>query len=153
MFPLSDTTGLATASMCKPYLVAMVAMPWAASGLGLASWMLPIGASVPTALWWRSLQAFEQNPTSGTCRKFFLGSLSYLLATLALFTASARVEAEDGTVCNDFKRKESPQQPAWRIRFGERFAELCPHEKVKLFCLGVLDGSCPFSGGAAERKS
>merc|ERR1719272_623590 len=92
MFPLTDTTGHKTAAMSKPYLVAMCAMPWAASALGLASWMLPIGAAVPSALWWRSLRKFEQNPNQATCRSFFLGSLSYLLATLALFTVYARAE-------------------------------------------------------------
>merc|ERR1719375_323328 len=92
MFPLSDSTGHATAAMSKPYLMAMCAMPWAASAMGLASWMLPIGAAVPSALWWRSLRKFEQKPSAYTCRRFFLGSLTYLLATLTLFTAYARAE-------------------------------------------------------------
>merc|ERR1719321_771873 len=92
MFPLTDATGHKTAAMSKPYLVAMCAMPWAASGLGLASWMLPVGCAVPSALWWRALRNFEEKPNTATCRRFFLGSLSYLLATLALFTAYARAE-------------------------------------------------------------
>jgi protoheme IX farnesyltransferase len=92
MFPLRDDTGLATAAMCKPYLVALCAMPWAASACGLASWMLPVGASVPSAFWWLSLRAFEKKPTPARCRRFFLNSLSYLLAMLGLFTCYAHVE-------------------------------------------------------------
>merc|ERR1740129_478606 len=97
MFPLSDKTGLATAAMSKPYLAALCAMPCAASAAGIASWMLPVGAAVPSLLWWRTLKQFEAKPNVATCRRFFLGSLTYLLATLGLFTASARVgPAEEG---------------------------------------------------------
>jgi len=92
MFPLNDETGHLTAAMSKPYLVALCAMPWGLSACGLASWMLPIGAIAPSALWWRSLRAFEEKPTTGSCRRFFLGSLSYLLSLLALFAAFAKVQ-------------------------------------------------------------
>jgi len=92
MFPLNDETGHLTAAMSKPYLVALCAMPWGLSACGLASWMLPIGAIAPSALWWRSLRTFEKKPTTGSCRRFFLGSLSYLLSLLALFAAFAKVE-------------------------------------------------------------
>merc|ERR1712032_481260 len=75
--------------------------PWGLSAGGLASWMFPIGAVVPTAVWWYTFRAFEAKPTHATCRRFFLGSLSYLLAMLGLFTAFARpqkaiVDGEEG---------------------------------------------------------
>merc|ERR550537_1466495 len=92
MFPLTDATGKATAAMSKPYLLVLGALPWGASACGLASWMLPVGATVPWALWWRSLRHFDREPNAVTCRRFFLDSLLYLLATLALFTGYARAE-------------------------------------------------------------
>jgi len=154
MFPLSDSTGHKTAAMSKPYLVAMCAMPWAASSMGLASWMLPIGAAVPSALWWRSLKKFEQNPSAYTCRRFFLGSLSYLMATLMLFTAYARAEQPAEAIGNvdDSEDRSSPEslpqflEPAWRANIRAFFAELCPHEKMRLDLLGALSTSCPFTG-------
>jgi len=92
MFPVTDTTGYATAAMSKPYLAALCAMPWGLSTFGLASWMLPVGAAVPSWMWWQSFCAFEKKPNSATCRRFFLGSLSYLISMLALFAAFARAE-------------------------------------------------------------
>merc|ERR1719401_1390763 len=124
MFPLSDSTGHATASMCKPYLVALCALPCAASAAGLASWMLPVGAAVPSALWWSMLRRFEDQPNIANCRRFFLGSLSYLLATLALFTAYARVESEQAV-----DQSAPVTGPAWRAAVHERVVSwgLCPH--------------------------
>lgn len=74
MFPLTDKTGLETAEMCKPYLVALCALPVAASSAGIASWMLPVGCALPSAVWWRALKRFEEQPSIGTCRRFFLGA-------------------------------------------------------------------------------
>lgn len=91
MFPLTDSTGHATAAMSKGYLFGLTALPWGAACCGLSSWMLPVGALVPTAMWWRSFLAFEKTPGVKTCRRFFLDSLLYLLATLGLFTAYAGV--------------------------------------------------------------
>lgn len=157
MFPLTDKTGHATAAMSKPYLVAMCAMPWVASSLGLASWMLPVGAAVPSAIWWRSLRQFEQKPSPATCRRFFLGSLSYLLATLALFTGYARAErpmlesasaSDDAGTRNEAGPSHSSHlEPAWRASICARFSELCPHEQIRHFLLGVQRNSCPFSRG------
>lgn len=155
MFPLTDATGHKTAAMSKPYLVAMCAMPWIASAAGLASWMLPVGAALPSYLWWRSLQKFEQKPNAASCRRFFLGSLSYLLATLALFTAYARAEQQpkDAKAGNDMEDEDAanvtaavPLEPAWRSRISNWFSELCPHEQVRHFLFGALNSSCPFSG-------
>mmetsp|Transcript_90541 Transcript_90541/g.157059 ORF Transcript_90541/g.157059 Transcript_90541/m.157059 type:complete len:434 (+) Transcript_90541:87-1388(+) len=155
MFPLTDKTGHATAAMSKPYLVAMCVMPWAASGLGLASWMLPVGAAVPSALWWRSLRNFEQKPSPATCRRFFLGSLSYLLATLTLFTAYARAEHPQpasvsmsdkaGSASEEAPSNTTLLEPAWRASICAWFSELCPHEQIRHFLLGVQRNSCPFS--------
>jgi protoheme IX farnesyltransferase len=157
MFPLKDSTGLKTAAMSKPYLVAMCAMPWAASAMGLASWMLPIGAAVPSAIWWISLKKFEQNPSVSTCRRFFLGSLSYLLAVLVLFTAYARAEqpqlelksadADSNEECQHASSASDSLtlEPAWRARFCAYFAEFCPHEEVQKYVFGTLSSSCPFS--------
>jgi len=157
MFPLTDATGHATASMSKPYLVVMCVMPVAASAFGLASWMLPIGAAVPSALWWQSLRTFEQKPNAATCRTFFLGSLSYLLAVLVLFTGFARVERQPlvESPCDLSERKTAPTNagtcspklpalgPAWRDALHARLSEACPHEAVRHF-FGILRSSCPF---------
>mmetsp|Transcript_8960 Transcript_8960/g.16141 ORF Transcript_8960/g.16141 Transcript_8960/m.16141 type:complete len:456 (+) Transcript_8960:94-1461(+) len=148
MFPLSDATGHQTAAMSKPYLVALCAMPWCASALDLASWMLPIGAMVPSALWWRSLTMFERQPSASTCRRFFLDSLTYLLATLGLFTAFARAKddpvkavATSDEDCTEV-RAEVATGPAWRASLHSKFVELCPHEQVwSLF--GSFSASCP----------
>jgi heme O synthase-like polyprenyltransferase len=152
MFPLSDATGHKTAAMSKPYLVAMCAMPWVASAAGLASWMLPVGAAVPSYLWWHSLRKFEQKPNAASCRRFFLGSLSYLMATLALFTAYARAEQTEDVILEDTAEETSdsalqahPLEPAWRARLSTWFSEFCPHEQVRHFLLGALNSSCPFS--------
>jgi len=152
MFPLTDVTGLKTAAMSRPYLVAMCAMPWAASALGLASWMLPIGAAIPSALWWQSLRRFEQNPSIPTCRRFFLGSLTYLLATLALFTVYARAEQPIDPLAKSTDADEGQEtasrtlEPAWRLRISKMFSELCPHETIQTYVLGALKFSCPFGG-------
>eukprot|EP00927_Polykrikos_kofoidii_P054225 TRINITY_DN48680_c0_g1_i1.p1 TRINITY_DN48680_c0_g1~~TRINITY_DN48680_c0_g1_i1.p1 ORF type:complete len:456 (-),score=62.85 TRINITY_DN48680_c0_g1_i1:42-1409(-) len=167
MFPITDPTGHATAAMSKPYLVALVAMPWAASACGLASWMLPVGALVPSAYWWMALKAFERKPTSATCRRFFLHSLSYLLAMLALFTCYAHVEspalssalplAED-SVGNDSNAVSSPPDegsttnrveisgPAWRAAVHRQLLEICPHETLRTELFGSMRESCPFTG-------
>merc|ERR1719313_1797716 len=147
MFPLTDKTGHATAAMSKPYLVAMCAMPWAASAMGLASWMLPVGAAVPSIMWWRSLSRFQQKPNAATCRRFFLGSLSYLLATLILFTAYAKAEKPTltSTTSESEENKESIEvetlEPAWRRSVAAKLAELCPHEQMKMDLLGALGSS------------
>lgn len=163
MFPLTDATGHATAAMSKPYLVALCTMPWVLSGFGLASWMLPIGAFLPSAFWWRALKTFERKPSSATCRRFFLGSLSYLLAMLGLFTAFARPErpqsqavwlesifcpttpTEEGRATRDEDTTAAPRGPLWRSKVHEFFVELCPHELVKSELFGVGRDTCPLS--------
>mmetsp|Transcript_5198 Transcript_5198/g.12515 ORF Transcript_5198/g.12515 Transcript_5198/m.12515 type:complete len:437 (-) Transcript_5198:84-1394(-) len=164
MFPLTDATGHQTAAMSKPYLLALCAMPWCASALDLASWMLPVGAMIPSALWCRSLLMFERQPTASTCRRFFLDSLTYLLATLGLFTAFARAResipaavtavtdkehaadnapAEGSESATEVQPGGSTLGPAWRASLHSKFVELCPHEQVwSLF--GSLRASCPF---------
>jgi len=155
MFPLTDATGCATAAMSKPYLAALCAMPWGLSACGLASWMLPVGAALPSLFWWRSLCAFERKPNAGTCRRFFLGSLSYLISMLALFTAFARVEqpqprpalqagaeASDG---DEEKEAAVVVGPAWRASLHSVCYEACPHEKVRYWFFGVGKGGCPIS--------
>lgn len=152
MFPLTDETGLETALRCKPYLVALCGLPWAASACGIASWMFPVGAAVPCAMWWRSLQAFERNPSTKTCRKFFLGSLSYLLAMLALFTCYARVEepAKSAKSVDGEHEKDVDVRvygPEWRASLHARLLEACPHEKVRHWFFGIGRDGCPFSSG------
>lgn len=154
MFPLSDATGLATAKMSKPYLVAMCAMPWLASGLGLASWMLPVGAALPSGLWWRALRKFEEKPSQATCKRFFLGSLSYLLAVLALFTAFGRASLPDAAAGSTSSTQEESAhggsanqeslEPRWRASLKEKLSQYCPHELIGMDFLGVLRAECPF---------
>jgi len=165
MFPLSDATGHATAKMSKPYLVVLCGMPFAASACGLASWMLPVGALVPTALWWQSLKNFEHRPGSKTCRNFFLNSLSSLLANLALFTAFARADhprllGQEDEQRNLQEAAETPltqgqpernsqesskaSEPMWRTSIHNMFSELCPHENFKKYFLGLFKSECPF---------
>jgi len=160
MFPLSDETGHKTAAMSKPYLVALCAMPWGLSAAGLASWMLPIGAAVPSWLWWRSLAAFEQRPSSGTCKRFFLGSLSYLLSMLALFTAFVRApnpaalpanhEIAESDASSDSAQTAAKGndiseilEPVWRARMRACLLDACPHETMRLFLFGVGKSGCP----------
>mmetsp|Transcript_75 Transcript_75/g.136 ORF Transcript_75/g.136 Transcript_75/m.136 type:complete len:401 (-) Transcript_75:51-1253(-) len=145
MFPLTDTTGAATAAMSKPYLVALCTMPWAIAAFGQASWMLPVGAFLPSAIWWQTLRNFERKPSSATCRRFFLGSLSYLLAMLALFTAYARVEKP---CCKAVAEDDSTDyEPAWRAKMKSYLQDACPHEQVCRDLLGTAkqSGGCPLS--------
>jgi hypothetical protein len=126
--------------------------------MGLASWMLPVGAAVPCALWWRSLCAFERTPSRVTCRRFFLDSLSYLLATLALFTAFARagkpaLQVDALSVeCSAHDTADATDtiflEPAWRVALHRRFVELCPHELIKHDLFGIFESSCPFGKGS-----
>lgn len=139
MFPLDDPTGHATALRSKPYLVALCVLPWVAPVCGVSSWMLPVGCALPSLMWWRSLKNFENKPGPKTCRRFFLDSLSYLLATLALFTVYARAEVTtpEGDVVI--------VGPEWRAALHARFVELCPHQQVRDQLFGLMSGSCPFS--------
>merc|ERR1712039_581592 len=141
MFPLTDTTGMETAAMSKPYLVALCFMPWGLSACGLASWMLPVGAFVPSLMWWRSLRAFEAKPNTTTCKKFFLGSLSYLVVMLGVFAACARTRKP---VTDGDSSKGEVLEPAWRVSMRNCFLDACPHEKVGQFFRSGKSG-CPFS--------
>eukprot|EP00440_Ansanella_granifera_P010678 gb/GFBE01011587.1/.p1 GENE.gb/GFBE01011587.1/~~gb/GFBE01011587.1/.p1 ORF type:complete len:408 (+),score=47.87 gb/GFBE01011587.1/:1-1224(+) len=152
MFPLTDTTGAATAAMSKPYLVALCGLPWAMSAFGAASWMLPVGALLPSALWWHTLRNFERKPSSATCRRFFLGSLSYLLSMLALFTAYARVDRPCSGICGSGKDQEATDEqpdfePLWRGKMRSYLQDACPHEQVCRELLGTArqSGGCPLS--------
>lgn len=140
MFPLTDTTGAETAAMSKPYLAALCVLPWAMSACGCASWMLPVGAFFPSAFWWHSLRNFERKPTPATCRRFFLGSLSYLIAMLALFTAYADVDRSQ-------KLEECESQPRWRAKIRACLQDACPHEQTSRELLGSpgQSGGCPLS--------
>jgi len=157
MFPLTDTTGHATAAMSKPYLVALCALPWGMSAFGAASWMLPVGAVVPSALWWHSLRKFEDKPSPATCRRFFLGSLSYLLSMLALFTVYARVDPtpacqvrgtsseEDGSLTCPAGEGQVAVVPVWRAKMLSMLNEACPHALVSRELLGAGKQGCPLS--------
>eukprot|EP00434_Breviolum_minutum_P008909 symbB.v1.2.007856.t1/scaffold448.1/size203282/8 len=133
MFPLTDTT-------------ALCALPLAMSASGAASWMLPVGAALPSAYWWHTLQAFEKNPSATTCRRFFLGSLSYLIALLALFTAYARVEKADDSVDNK-EEETNGLEPAWRVKLRSYLLNACPHEQAsrELLHTAWQNGGCPIS--------
>lgn len=156
MFPLTDTTGDATAAMSKPYLVALCALPWALSAFGCASWMFPVGAALPSAFWWHSLRRFEEKPSSATCRRFFLGSLSYLLSMLALFALYARVDEKSegdscscsgglGKDCHHCKQIEAHHaSPSWQARIQSYLLEACPHQKASADLLGEGKNGCPF---------
>jgi len=145
MFPLSDATGVETAAMSKPYLAALCALPWAMAASGAASWMLPVGAALPSAVWWHTLQAFERSPSAATCRRFFLGSLSYLITLLGLLTAYARVEKpSDDTVC---QTEHQSLEPAWRVQLRSYLLKACPHEQASREVLGTAwqTGGCPIA--------
>lgn len=147
MFPLTDETGSLTASLSKPYLVALCALPWGMSAAGLASWMLPVGALVPSALWWRAFAAFEEKPSQATCRRFFLGSLSYLLSMLALVTffSHAPVPQEKSEDGEERTTEQKFLEPAWRARMQESLMAACPHEQVRYWLFGAAKPSCPLS--------
>eukprot|EP00913_Durusdinium_trenchii_P035725 g33429.t1 len=146
MFPLSDATGVETAAMSKPYLAALCALPWAMAASGAASWMLPVGAALPSAVWWHTLQAFERSP-----RRFFLGSLSYLITLLGLLTAYARVEKpSDDTVC---QTEHQSLEPAWRVQLRSYLLKACPHEQASREVLGTAwqtGGARPVRGDRWE---
>eukprot|EP00928_Gymnodinium_smaydae_P046599 TRINITY_DN31049_c0_g1_i1.p1 TRINITY_DN31049_c0_g1~~TRINITY_DN31049_c0_g1_i1.p1 ORF type:complete len:465 (+),score=67.31 TRINITY_DN31049_c0_g1_i1:119-1513(+) len=170
MFPLKDDSGVATGKMCRKYLVALCALPWAAAGSGIASWMLPVGAALPSALWWHSLRSFEAKPSLATCRRFFLGSLSYLLAMLGLFTCYAHVEVETPATTSigtsvqidgsESALPSSAQQsaclgtdivgPSWRAAVHEQLLAVCPHEQVRHWFFGIGRDACPFSTGGGR---
>lgn len=67
----SRGVGAETAAMSKPYLAALCALPWAMSACGAASWMLPVGAALPSAYWfwtriWEAkISGFEKPCSSG----------------------------------------------------------------------------------------
>ncbi|CAJ1397688.1 unnamed protein product [Effrenium voratum] len=145
MFPLTDTTGAETAAMSKPYLAALCALPWAMSACGAASWMLPVGAALPSAVWCHTLRVFERSPSAASCRRFFLGSLSYLISLLALFTACARGEQEATQSQNEDSREIL--EPAWRAKMREHLLDACPHELVsrELLRTAKQTGGCPIS--------
>ncbi|CAE7652485.1 COX10 [Symbiodinium pilosum] len=153
MFPLSDTTGAETAAMSKPYLVALCILPWAMSASGAASWMLPVGAALPSFFWWHTLKDFERRPSATTCRRFFLGSLSYLISMLALFTACARA-SEDSSVADKAQDENVDHvertflEPAWRAHMRSYLLSACPHEQV---CRDLLH-TCGQTGGCPLAK-
>jgi len=149
MFPLTDETGHATAAMSKPYLVGLCALPVAASAAGLASWMLPLGAAVPSYMWWSSLKRFEANPNIATGRKFFLGSLSYLLAVLALFTAYAHVDQKHLVAEGEEEAQKSSvhSDPLWRASIAARLSDLCPHEQMRSTMFDLMKDGCPIPKG------
>jgi len=134
MFPLTDETGEATARMSQPYLVVLCALPCSAAALGITTWMFPVGTLVPNLAWCYSLHQFGKKPSKSTCRRFFLFSLTYLLAILGLFTMYA-VGIPPAHALKDDEEGEEKQptkiQPPWRDSVKKTCAELCPHEKLK----------------------
>jgi len=150
MFPLSDETGIETAAMSKPYLVSLCMLPWAMSACGAATWMLPVGAALPSLFWWRTLKDFERRPSATTCRRFFLGSLSYLISMLALYTACARATADAPIAEHSEEESQTEKralEPAWRAQMRSYLLNACPHEQV---CRDLLHtagqtGGCPLS--------
>jgi protoheme IX farnesyltransferase len=116
MFPLTDDTGLETAKMCLPYMIALTTLPCIASLTGATSWMFPISGSVVNALWLQQWYTFYRNPSKGTARKYFLGSLWYLVAMLGLYVV--HVEETEGSPVS-----------VWRHQVKERLTKLCVHER------------------------
>lgn len=116
MFPLSDMSGLETAKMCAPYMVALGVLPFVASAAGATSWMFPISGSVVNALWTRQWWNFYANPSKASARKYFLGSLSYLVAMLSLYVV--HVNEKEGSSIN-----------IWRHELKKKFREMCIHER------------------------
>ena len=116
MFPLTDTTGIETAKMCLPYMMALAVLPIASSALGATSWMFPISGSAVNALWLRQYWAFSSAPSKCTARTFFLGSLWYLILMMGLYVIHLR----------DLPGSELHQ---WRLRLKARMADMCVHER------------------------
>ncbi|CAE7772746.1 COX10 [Symbiodinium sp. CCMP2456] len=151
MFPLSDESGMETAAMSKPYLAALCVLPWAMSASGAASWMLPVGAALPSFFWWHTLKDFERRPSASTCRRFFLGSLSYLISMLVLFTAFSRAsESSDTTddVQGAANKDRGVLEPSWRAYMRSCLLGACPHEQV---CRDLLH-TCAQTGGCPLAK-
>lgn len=152
MFPLSDESGMETAAMSKPYLAALCVLPWAMSASGAASWMLPVGAALPSFFWWHTLKDFERRPSASTCRRFFLGSLSYLISMLVLFTAFSRA-SQSSDITDDEQGAAAHTdrgvlEPSWRAYMRSCLLGACPHEQV---CRDLLH-TCAQTGGCPLAK-
>ena len=116
MFPLEDESGLETAKMCFPYMVALSALPCAAALAGATSWMFPISGTVVNAMWGRMWWNFYQAPSKASARKYFLGSLWYLVAMLGLYVV--HVKEMDGSTVSQ-----------WRHDLKDRLGSICVHER------------------------
>jgi protoheme IX farnesyltransferase len=114
MFPLEDETGEKTAKMCFPYMLALTALPFASSALGATSWMFPISGTVVNVVWGKQWYDFYKNPTKMTAKKYFLGSLVYLISAMGLYVVHL---------------KDVEGKPCWRDRLKTRMASLCVHER------------------------
>jgi protoheme IX farnesyltransferase len=116
MFPLSDESGFETAKMCLPYMIALAGLPFAASALGATSWMFPISASVVNGVWMKQWFDFYSKPSKVLGKKYFLGSLWYLVAMLGLYV----IHVEE---------KEDSQVSRWRHSLKNRLTKICMHER------------------------
>ncbi|KAF4673573.1 Protoheme IX farnesyltransferase, mitochondrial [Perkinsus olseni] len=91
MFPLTDETGHETAAMCRPYMMALAALPVAASALGVTSWMFAFSGMVPNLVYYRyGFARFSKSPSGASARRYFLHSVWYLGAMMGLFVLHAQ---------------------------------------------------------------
>ena len=116
MFPLSDQTGKETAKMCAPYMIALGLVPFASSWLGATSWMFPISGTLVNFLYCKQWHDFYTHPSRSTARKYFLGSLGYLVAIMGLYVVHLN-ETEGSTL------------HSWRRSLKAKMASLCVHER------------------------
>jgi protoheme IX farnesyltransferase len=112
MFPLSDVSGKETARMCLPYMVALAGLPFLASLTGATSWMFPVSGSVVNALWFQQWYRFSNSPSKATARRYFVGSLWYLVAMLGLYVVHVRETSG-----------------SWHHNLKQRLAKMCMHER------------------------
>ena len=113
MFPLDDSTGLETAKMCLPYMVALTLLPFASSAAGITSWMFPISASIANTIWGKNWYDFYTRPSKKAAKTYFLGSLWYLISIMGLFVLHTKEDRE------------------WVSKSKAKMKSICLHNGVK----------------------
>jgi hypothetical protein len=102
--------------MCAPYMATLAVLPFLASAAGATSWMFPVSGSVVNALWSQQWWRFYSQPSKVSARRYFLGSLWYLVAMLGLYVVHV-------------KEKDGSTVAQWRHKVKSKFKDLCIHER------------------------
>ncbi|KAF4654962.1 Protoheme IX farnesyltransferase, mitochondrial [Perkinsus chesapeaki] len=143
MFPLEDETGHQTAEMCRPYMLALAALPVVASAVGVTSWMFAFSGSVPNIIYYRyGFTKFAANPSNASARRYFLHSVWYLAAMMGFFVLHAQrphrkgVEVIDGEggggVCRSPWILHEIDMADWRTKFRSTLEKKwCIHDWLR----------------------